>query len=88
MVPDLPYIMAEVVFACRYEMAIQLDDVLARRLHVNFEDWDHGLEAAADVATVMSRELGWDAGQTAEQVARYSAIGPARRPGTSWGTSG
>jgi glycerol-3-phosphate dehydrogenase len=73
-VADLPYIMAEVVFACRYEMAIQLDDVLVRRLHVNFEDWDHGLEAAPDVASVMSLELGWDAGQTADQLARYSQL--------------
>ena len=74
MVPDLPYIMAEVVFACRYEMAVQLDDVLARRLHVTIEDWNHGLEAADDVATVMSRELGWDADQTANQVARYRQL--------------
>jgi glycerol-3-phosphate dehydrogenase len=73
-VADLPYIMAEVVFACRYEMAIQLDDVLVRRLHVNFEDWDHGLVAAPGVANVMARELGWDAGQAADQVARYSEL--------------
>jgi glycerol-3-phosphate dehydrogenase len=70
-VRDLPYIMAEVGFACRNEMAMQLDDVLARRLHVTIEDWHHGLEAAEDVAAVMSRELGWDAAQAAEQVARY-----------------
>jgi glycerol-3-phosphate dehydrogenase len=70
-VADLPYIMAEVVFACRYEMAVQLDDVLARRLHVTIEDWSHGLEAAEEVAAVMSPELGWDTAQAADQVARY-----------------
>ncbi len=80
-VDDLPYIMAEVVFACRYEMAIQLDDVLVRRLHINFEDWDHGLRAAPDVASVMSRELGWDAGQAADQVARYSELVARDNPG-------
>src|SRR5436305_1666501 len=45
-VPDLPYLMAEVVFACRYQMAINLDDVLARRLHINFEDWSRGVDCA------------------------------------------
>ena len=30
-VADLPYIMAEVVYACRYEMALHLDDILTRR---------------------------------------------------------
>jgi glycerol-3-phosphate dehydrogenase len=70
-VSDLPYIMAEVVFACRYEMAIQLDDVLERRLHIRFEDFDLGLGVAPDVATVMARELGWAATEEASQVARY-----------------
>ena len=73
-VPDLPYIMAEVVYACRHEMAIQLDDVLVRRLHVNFEDWKHGLEVAPAVADAMARELGWNAEQTAQQVVRYEQM--------------
>jgi glycerol-3-phosphate dehydrogenase len=80
-VPDLPYIMAEVVFACRYEMAMQLDDVLTRRLHVTIEDWNHGLEAAGEVAAVMSHELGWDSTQTEDQVARYREIVLREDPG-------
>ena len=70
-VPDLPYIMAEVVFACRYEMAMELDDVLERRLHVNFEDWQRGYGAAPAVAAVMARELGWDSAETERQVDAY-----------------
>ena len=80
-VPDLPYIMAEVVFACRHEMAVQLDDVLARRLHITIEDWNHGLEAAEEVAEVMSHELGWDAAHAAEQVARYREMVLREDPG-------
>jgi len=72
-VPDLPYIMAEVVFACRYEMAITLADVLERRLHLNFEDWARGVGTAPAVARVMARELGWDAAHTAQQVEAYCA---------------
>jgi glycerol-3-phosphate dehydrogenase len=70
-VSDLPYIMAEVVYACRYELALALDDVLERRLHINFEDWARGREAAPAVAALMARELGWDAAETARQVENY-----------------
>ncbi len=73
-VPDLPYIMAEVVFACRYEMAINLDDVLARRLHINFEDWKRGSDAAPAVAQVMAQELNWDAAEIERQVVRYGDL--------------
>jgi len=69
--PDLPYVMAEVVYACRYEMAMTLDDVLSRRLHLNFEDWSRGVEPAPDVAQMMARQLGWSAGEAQAQVAVY-----------------
>jgi len=70
-VPDLPYLMAEVIYACRHEMAMTLEDVLARRLHIQIEDWSHGIESAAAVARWMASELGWSSDQTASQVARY-----------------
>ncbi len=70
-VPDLPYLYAEVVFACRYAMALTLADVLERRLHINFEDWARGVDAAPAVAQVMARELGWDAAHTDAQIADY-----------------
>ncbi|MDQ6694749.1 MAG: glycerol-3-phosphate dehydrogenase/oxidase [Chloroflexota bacterium] len=90
-VADLPYIMAEVVFACRHEMAMQLDDVLVRRLHINFEDWERGLRVAGDVAALMARELGWDAGHESYQVSRYRELvllDDPTRIGKSGGGSG
>ncbi len=77
-VDDLPYIMAEVVYACRYRMAMQLGDVLERRLHLNFEDWDRGLTAAPAVAAFMARELGWDQAETARQIGLYREHTQAR----------
>ncbi|PJF47696.1 MAG: glycerol-3-phosphate dehydrogenase/oxidase [Chloroflexi bacterium] len=68
---DLPYIMAEVVYACRREMAVTLDDVLSRRLHLNFEDWSRGIEPAPMVAQMMAHELGWSSREIEAQVARY-----------------
>ena len=48
-VRDLPYLLAEVVYAVESEMAMTLADVLVRRLHIAFEVADHG-RAAARVA--------------------------------------
>ena len=69
--PELPYVLAEVVFACRYEMAMQLDDVLERRLHLNFEDRTRGVASAPAVAQVMARELHWNEAEVDAQIARY-----------------
>ena len=62
-VPELPYVMAEVVYACRHEMALTLRDVLERRLHIATETQDGGRSVAEAVARVMARELGWDEGE-------------------------
>jgi glycerol-3-phosphate dehydrogenase len=70
-VPDLPYIMAEVVYACRHQMAMQLQDVLERRLHINFEDTSRGTGVAADVARCMAQELEWDNAEIDRQAAQY-----------------
>ena len=72
-VPDLPYTFAEVVYACRYEMALTLDDMITRRLHLNFEDWTRGVAPAPAIAKVMAQELGWSEAEAAEQVTRYRA---------------
>jgi glycerol-3-phosphate dehydrogenase len=72
--PDLPYIMAEVTYACQHEMAMTLDDMLVRRLHLNSEDWSHGIDAAPLVAQVMAHELGWSAAEAESQVGRYREV--------------
>jgi glycerol-3-phosphate dehydrogenase len=71
--PELPYVMAEVAYACQSEMAVTLADVLARRLHLNFEDWSRGVQPAPAVAKVMARSLGWSDAETDAQVAQYKA---------------
>jgi glycerol-3-phosphate dehydrogenase len=70
-VPDLPYIMAEVLYACHHEMAVTLEDMLARRLHIQTEDWSRGVEPAPAVARLMAGALGWSAHETMRQVERY-----------------
>lgn len=74
LVSDLPYLRAEVVYACRNEMAMTLEDVLARRTRIILEDGTRGVDAAPAVAALMARELGWSDEQTHFQVEQYRAL--------------
>lgn len=73
LVGDLPAIRAEVVWACRAELALSIEDTLARRTRLAIEDRQRGLGAAWDVATLMGDELGWSAAERQRQVAAYCA---------------
>lgn len=74
LVPDLPYLRAEVVRACRAELALTVEDVLARRTHLLIEDRARGTGAAAAVAALMAEELGWSPEERAGQIAAYAAF--------------
>jgi glycerol-3-phosphate dehydrogenase len=73
LIGDLPYIRAEVVYGCRYEMAMTLADVLARRMRIVLEDRQRGLGVVEDVAALMAKELNWSPEQQASQVETYRA---------------
>jgi len=68
------YTGAEVVWAVRNEMAMTVEDVLARRLRLLFLDARAALEAAPLVAGLMARELGRDAEWEASQVEQFSKL--------------
>lgn len=71
--PGRPCLMAEALYAVQHEMAITLCDVLIRRTHLIYEARDGGLQRAPAIAQMMAARLGWDAAQTAQQVADYAA---------------
>jgi glycerol-3-phosphate dehydrogenase len=73
LVADLPYIRAEVVYACRYEMALTLDDVMARRTRLALEDRERGVGVAPSVAELMAGELGWSQERIRAEVDDYIA---------------
>lgn len=64
---------AEVVWAAREELALSLDDVLARRTRLAPELADRGRAIAPRVAELLGRELGWDAARQAVEIDRYLA---------------
>jgi len=79
LVPGLPYLAAEAVYAVRYEMATTVDDVLSRRTRARLLLRDESAAAADRVADIMGDELGWDAARRAAEAADYRALVTAER---------
>jgi glycerol-3-phosphate dehydrogenase len=79
----IDHIQAEVAWAARHELALSVDDVLARRMRLAQELPDRGAAIAPRVAAVLGAELGWDKRRQATEVRRYLEI--ARREyGLPW----
>jgi glycerol-3-phosphate dehydrogenase len=77
------HIQGEVAWAARRELALSLDDVLARRMRLAQELPDRGASIAPGVAAVLGAELGWDEDRQAAEVERY--LETARREyGLPW----
>lgn len=70
----LPYTKAEVVWAVRNEMAVTIEDVLARRTRILFLDARRAIEAAAEVALLMDSELKKDAEWKEKQVENFLSV--------------
>jgi glycerol-3-phosphate dehydrogenase len=81
----IDHLQAEVAWAARYELALSLDDVLARRMRLAQELPDRGASIAPRVAAVLGAELGWDEARQAAEVEAY--LETARREyGLPWAT--
>jgi len=72
--PDLPYIKAEVIWAARHEMALTVEDVLARRTRSLFLDAAASIEAAPAAANLMRKELGKSRAWEKEQIESYISL--------------
>ena len=79
----IDHLQGEVAWAARYELALSLDDVLARRMRLAQELPDRGASIAPRVAAVLGAELGWDESRQKVEVERY--LETARREyGLPW----
>jgi len=79
LVPGLPYVRAEAVYAVCHEMATTVDDVLSRRTRARLQARDASAAVATAVAELMAPELGWSADEMARQAAAYEALVVAER---------
>jgi glycerol-3-phosphate dehydrogenase len=76
--PGHPYLRAEVAYAVSHEGALHLEDVLMRRTRLFIEAADSGA-AAAEVAVIMGRLLGWSRRRRAAETRRYLDLVEAER---------
>jgi glycerol-3-phosphate dehydrogenase len=72
-VPGTEHLEAEVAWAVRRELALSLEDVLARRMRVAQELPDRGASIAPRVADIVGGELGWDEARRRTEVDVYLA---------------
>ncbi|HEY8631950.1 MAG TPA: glycerol-3-phosphate dehydrogenase C-terminal domain-containing protein, partial [Candidatus Limnocylindrales bacterium] len=71
--PGSEHLEAEVAWAATHELALSLDDVLARRMRLVQELPDRGASIAPRVAAIMAGELGWDAARQDDEVQTFLA---------------
>ncbi len=76
---DLPYTGAEIAWAAREEMALDLDDALARRTRSLLLDASAAVDAAPRAAAILAAELGRDEAWQAAQVAAFTTLADGYR---------
>jgi glycerol-3-phosphate dehydrogenase len=72
--PELPFLLAQVVWAVREEMARTVEDVLSRRARALIIDAKTSIKMAPKVASIIARELGRDEAWQRSQVEEYTAL--------------
>jgi glycerol-3-phosphate dehydrogenase len=65
-------IRAEVVYAVREEMAATIEDVISRRIGLQYYSWMDAIRVAPVVGSLMAQELEWTGAQEQEAVTRYA----------------
>ena len=69
-----PEIWAEIAYAVERELAVRVQDVLVRRLHLFYEVPDHAQSVVTKVAARMKQLLGWDDLREAEELRDYFQV--------------
>jgi glycerol-3-phosphate dehydrogenase len=70
---DAPNLEAEVAWAARHELALSVDDVLARRTRLAQERPDRGEAFAPRVAGILGNEFDWSPQRQASETTAYLA---------------
>jgi glycerol-3-phosphate dehydrogenase len=71
---QLPYVVGQVIWALRFEMARTVEDVLARRLRALFLDVEASLRMAPKVAKIMADELNKDEQWIEEEIKNFKKV--------------
>lgn len=71
---SLPYTKAEIVWICRNEMPVSIEDVLSRRTRALFLDARESEKMAAEVGSIMADELGFDSDWKTAELEKFSEL--------------
>ncbi|PZP50846.1 MAG: FAD-dependent oxidoreductase [Pseudopedobacter saltans] len=74
LLPNYEYTVGNVVFAVRNELAVKVEDVLARRFRLLFLDAKAAVEASGKVAQIMAKELGKDQAWIDSEVSQFAQL--------------
>jgi glycerol-3-phosphate dehydrogenase len=72
--PRLPYTRAEIIWICRNEMPVNIEDVLARRTRALFLNARASADIAPVVAQLMAEEFGYDKVWEKKQIELYNEL--------------
>ena len=72
--PNFEYKKAEIVYATRNQMALHLEDVLARRIRLLYLDARAAISVAPAVASIMAKELNQDQAWIENQVMEFDVL--------------
>jgi len=70
--PRFPYTRAEIIWICRNEMPLTIEDMLARRTRALFQNARASSEIAVEIAALMAKELGLNTKWQKEQIESYN----------------
>lgn len=73
LVEGYPAIRAEVIYGAREEMAMTIEDALARRTGLQLYDWRLAIHAAPKAASLLAQEWGWASEETSAAAREYTA---------------
>jgi len=67
------YLRAEAAFAVTHEGALHLEDILRKRIRLDYETRDRGASSLEELGAIVAPLLAWDAERTAAEIASYRA---------------
>jgi glycerol-3-phosphate dehydrogenase len=68
------YLRAEALYAVTHEGALHAEDVLRRRLRLDWETRDHGIASLGEVVSIMGDTLGWTESRRKEESEYYKRV--------------
>jgi len=74
LIAGLPYTKAEVIWICRNEMPVTVEDLLARRTRALLLNARASADAAPEVARLMAAEFGYDQNWQSTQIESYKSL--------------